>query len=477
MTLLDPVGTRAFIDEAWEATLPVLADYIRFPNVSPVFDPQWEAAGDMDRAAAFLADWCRSRPLGRHRVDTLRIPGRTPMLLIDVPATTEALADDTVVLYGHLDKQPEMEGWRAGLGPWEPVLEGDLLYGRGAGDDGYAVFASLLGIEAVEQAGRDHARCLVLIEASEESGSPDLPAYMDDLARRIGAPSLVLALDAGTASYDRLWVTNAMRGLTSGVLTVDILREGVHSGVASGIVPSSFRILRQLLDRIEDSRTGELLVPELYGEIPDWATAQAEVAGAAMGERLAGQFPFVEGARPVEGRPAELELNSTWRPTLSYIGAAGLPPPANAGNVLRPRTSVTLSFRLPPNVDPDAASDAIERWLTVDPPYGAHVTYRTLESARGWASPAMASWLGEAVAQASRDVFGKDARSLALGGTIPFMATLGAAYPDAQFVVTGTMGPGSNAHGPNEFLHVPMTKGVTAAVAHLLAAHAARPRP
>ena len=473
--MLEHAGTASFIAERWEHdVLPVLCDYIRIPNVSPVFDPDWERSGHMDAAANLLRAWCESRDIDGLDVELLRPPGRTPLLLVDIPATRPDLADQTVLLYGHLDKQPEMAGWRAGLAPWEPVVEGDLLYGRGAGDDGYSTFAALTAIEAVRAAGGDHGRCLVLIEASEESGSPDLPAYMAELGERIGRPELVIALDAGVASYDRLWVTNAMRGLVAGVLTVEILREGVHSGVASGIVPSSFRILRQLLDRVEDSATGRILVPELHGDIPAWARAQAEQAGAAAGDRIGTRFPFVEGARPVDGAPEELELNATWRPTLCYIGMEGMPPPANAGNVLRPKTSVTLSFRLPPGVQPDAASSALEEILTADPPYGARVTYQSHEGAPGWSSSDMAPWLRDGLESASQAAFGQSARTIALGGSIPFMAMLGERFPDAQFAITGTMGPGSNAHGPNEFLHLPMTRGVTEAVAHLLVAHAAR---
>ena len=455
-----------YVDEVWERdVVAVLSDYIRIPNVSPAFDPDWHAHGHIDRAAELIEQWCRSRSVAGMTVSRLEAPGRTPVLVIDVPGT--AGDTGTVLLYGHLDKQPEMAGWRAGLGPWEPVREGDLLYGRGAGDDGYAVFAAITAIEAVQDSGGQHGRCVILIEASEESGSPDLPFYMTELVDRLGTPDLVIGLDSGCGSYDRLWITNSMRGLTGGVLRVEILREGVHSGMASGIVPSSFRIMRHLLDRVEDSGTGQITLRELYGDIPEWAREQAAQARPPS-------LPFVAGAGPVDSDPAELALNSTWRPSLSYIGMEGMPPPANAGNVLRPSTAVTLSFRLPPTVDPDVAGEAIENLLTADPPYGAHVSYTTNEGASGWAAPAAAPWLVSALDEASDAGFGKPARSASIGGTIPFMAMLGERYPDAQFCVTGVLGPGSNAHGPNEFLHLPMARGVTTAVASLLQTHARR---
>jgi acetylornithine deacetylase/succinyl-diaminopimelate desuccinylase-like protein len=396
------------------------------------------------------------------------------LLLIEVPATAGAPADDTVLLYGHLDKQPEMAGWRAGLGPWEPVRDGDRIYGRGVGDDGYAVFAALTAIEAVHDAGRPHARCAVVIEASEESGSPDLPAYMDALADRIGSPSLVFGLDSGCATYDRLWVTSSLRGLTSGELRVDVLTEGVHSGAAGGIVPSSFRILRGLLDRIEDVETGELRLPELHAEIPAAVRAAAEALVADLGPAAAGGFPLVDGMRLAADDPVELVLANTWRPQLAVVGADGLPPAANAGNVLRPFTSVTLSFRLPPTVDPSSATKAVVEALTADPPYGARVTWTPHDDGAGWAAPSLAPWLSSALEEASTAAFGRPAGFMGEGGTIPFMAMLGEKFPDAQFVITGVLGPESNAHGPNEFLHLPTAEGVTASVAHVLSAHAER---
>ncbi len=469
--MLDQQQVAAYVDHAWSGeVIGVLKEYITIPDVSPAFDPDWEQRGELLRAAELLADWGRARALDGMTVELLHPPGRTPLLCIEVPATEPGSSPDTVVLYGHLDKQPEMSGWRQGLGPWQAVVQGDRLYGRGAADDGYALFSALTAIEAVRHGGGSHRRCVVLIEASEESGSPDLPAYLDQLGERLGRPSLVIALDASAATYDRLWVTTSMRGLISGEVRVEILTEGVHSGVASGIAPSSFRILRILLDRVEDAATGQILLEPFHTEIPLWARAQAEETVKLVGDDLA-ELPFVEGARPVDDDPVERRLNATWRPALSYLGAAGLPAPGNAGNVLRPYTSLTVSVRLPPTVDPATASASLETALTIDPPYRARVSFTRHEQAKGWASSGPQPWLRRALDDASSAVFGKPASAIALGGTIPFMAMLGDRYPEAQFAITGVLGPGSNAHGPNEFLHLPFARGVTATVAHLLAAH------
>lgn len=461
--------------DVWERdVVPTITEFGRIPNRSPAFEPDWKAAGHMDRAADLLEAWCRSRPIAGMTVERHELEGRTPLLLIEVAASGGGPAEDTVLLYGHLDKQPEMAGWREGLDPWSPVREGDKLYGRGVGDDGYAVFAALTAIEHVQAAGEPHARCVVLIEASEESGSPDLPAYMEALADRIGTPTLVFGLDSGCATYDRLWVTSSLRGLAGGDLRVDVLREGVHSGGLGGIVPSSFRIIRQLLDRLEDATTGEIRMPALHAAIPDAVVRAAQLLVQDLGPAAAGEAPFVDGMRPQSDDPVELVLASTWRPQLAVIGADGLPPSANAGNVLRPFTTLTLSFRLPPTVDPVAAGKAIEEALTTDPPYGARVTWTPRDDGAGWAAPPVAPWLAAALDRASQEAFGQAAGFMGEGGTIPFMAMLGERYPDAQFVITGVLGPESNAHGPNEFLHLPTAERVSQCVASVLADHARR---
>ena len=462
--------------DAWDDIVPVLHDYIAIPNVSPDFDADWREHGHMARAVDLIAQWCRTRPIPGLVVEVHELDGRTPIILMEIPASGDADDqdhDDTVLLYGHLDKQPEMEGWRDGLGPWTPVLEGDRLYGRGGADDGYAAFASLTAIEAVHAADGCHSRCVVLIEASEESGSPDLPAYVDAFADRIGTPSLVVCLDSGCIDYDRMWTTTSLRGLVEGVLDVAIVTAGLHSGDASGMVPSSFRIVRSLLARIEDAETGEIVLPELHAVIPPGRLAEAADTAAEIGA-IGDHYPFVDGARPTTDDPTEQLLARTWRPTLSVVGADGLPPTERAGNVLRPHTALKLSVRLPPTVDPDTAVDALCRALTVDVPYGARVSFDHVQAAPGWNAPATAPWLAEAMEDASMRAFGSAARSFGEGGTIPFMGMLGDRFPDAQFLITGVLGPDANAHGPNEYLHLPTARRLSIAVAHVLDAHARR---
>ncbi|HET6619269.1 MAG TPA: M20 family metallopeptidase [Dongiaceae bacterium] len=476
---MDSTAARAFIDRLWDREIvPNLTDYIRIPNKSPAFDPEWQAHGHMDRAVAQFAAWARDKvsAIAGASVEVMRLEGRTPVIFIDIPGQVSSRGSDTVLLYGHLDKQPEMTGWAEGLGPWTPMVKDGRLYGRGGADDGYAMFAALTAILALKAQGAAHARCAILIEACEESGSYDLPFYVDHLADRLGSPSLVVCLDSGCANYDQLWLTTSLRGMAGGALTVQVLEEGVHSGDASGVVASSFRILRGLLSRIEDEDTGEILPPAFAAQIPAGRLDEAKIAARALGAEVYGKFPFVPGMRPVDEDPVELILNRTWRPALSITGLEGAPRLVDAGNVLRPATSAKLSLRLPPTTDADKAGGALKALLEAEPPYGAKVTFEVEKTGSGWDAPPLADWLRASVNTASQIAFGRDAAMMGEGGSIPFMGMLGEKYPKAQFVITGVLGPHSNAHGPNEFLHIAMGKGVTLAVSQVLADHVARER-
>ncbi len=465
-------ATTARIDRFWDDEIvPTLIDYIRIPNKSPAFDPDWEANGHMEAVLQLALRWIEAHPLPGAEVTVGRLPGRTPLILIEIPGDLPG----TVLMYGHLDKQPEMEGWHEGKGPWIPVMEEGRLYGRGGADDGYALFASVAAVQAMIDEGLSRPRIVVIIEFSEESGSPDLPAYVEHYADRIGTPDLVVCLDSGAGDYERLWSTTSLRGMLSGTLRVEVLRNGVHSGDASGIVPSSFRILRRLLDRVEDPQTGRILVDALHSEIPASRRAQAAAVADSIGDAVAGKYPWVDGMHPMGSDPAEQILARTWRPTLSYTGIDGIPGVRDGGNVLRPYTELKLSVRLPPTADPDVAGAALKEALEAHPPYGATVT-ADLEGhgAAGWNAPDLAPWLEAALDEASVKRFGEAALHMGEGGTIPFMGMLHAGFPDAQFVITGVLGPESNAHGPNEFLHVPYAKRLTACVVDILEAFTKR---
>jgi acetylornithine deacetylase/succinyl-diaminopimelate desuccinylase-like protein len=471
--MLDIDKVSQFMDGIWDdEIIPVLSDYIRIPNKSPAFDPDWESHGYMDRAVKMFSAWAKQKlaQLPGSSLDVVRLSGRTPLIFIEVPGT----APGTIMMYGHLDKQPEMVGWADGLGPWTPVLKDGKLYGRGGADDGYAMFAAISALLALKEQNVPHARTVIIIEACEESGSPDLPFYIDHLADRIGAVDLVVCLDSGCGNYEQLWLTTSLRGMVIGNLTVRVLTEGVHSGAASGIVPSSFRIARSLISRVEDETSGRMLLPELFAPIPDDRVRQAKATAEILGDTVFTELPFAGGTKPMGADNAARILEKTWMPQLAVTAIAGYPLPEAGGNVLLPYSTLKLSLRLPPTAKAEAARAAVKAALERDPPYAAEVTFDAPRGENGWNAPTLAPWLEASLDKASHAAFGKPVAFHGEGGSIPFMAMLGEKFPGTQFVVTGVLGPHSNAHGPNEFLHVGMAKKIAACMAQVVADHAAR---
>lgn len=460
--------TEQFVYQMWDdSIIPELCEYIKVPNKSPMFDPDWEAHGHMEKAVTMFEQWCKNQPIKGMSIDVIRLEGRTPILFMDIPGDS----DDVVLLYGHYDKQPEFDGWDDDLDPWTPVLRDGKLYGRGGADDGYAVFGSLTAIRALQEQGIPHARCVILIEGCEESGSFDLPYYIDHLGDRLGSPSLVVCLDAECGNYDQLWCTTSLRGNLTGTLAVEVLTEGVHSGSAGGIVPSCFRILRQLLSRVEDETSGQILLDDLFVDIPDQRQEQAELAAEVLGDSVYKKFPWADaGASPGESI-YELLLNNNWRPSLTVTGADGMPALVNAGNTMLPTTTLKLSFRLPPTTDAAEAAAVVKKVFEAKSPPFSRVSFETESSMAGWNAPPVAEWLETSMNKASQEYFDKPSVYMGTGGTIPFMGMLGEKFPDAQFLITGLLGPNSNAHGPNEFLHIETGKKLTCCVAQVLEDH------
>ena len=446
--------------------LPTIIEYIKFPNKSPVFDPDWEANGYMDQVVDLASDWVNKHKPDNSTLNIYKEAGRTPLMILDVPGNS----DGTVLMYGHLDKQPEMEGWAEGLDPWKPVLKDDKLYGRGGADDGYAIFASVCTVNALLDQGISLPRIVILIECSEESGSPDLPFYMDHCADVIGSPDLVICLDSGAGNYEQFWTTTSLRGLIGCTLRVDILKEGIHSGGGSGIAPSSFRLVRELLSRLEDEDTGHIIVENLKVEIPEYRIKEIKAMVNVLGDEVYNTLPWVAGAGPITNDKVEMVMNNTWLPMLSVVAADGLPGVKDGGNVLRPYTTIKLSLRIPPTLDANAAQNIVEELFTSNPPYGAAVSMEFEEPATGWEAPPLAQWLDDAIQHASETVYSKPALAMGEGGTIPFMSMLGEKFPEAQFVIPGVLGPYSNAHGPNEFLHIPYAKKLTSCVGMIIQA-------
>jgi acetylornithine deacetylase/succinyl-diaminopimelate desuccinylase-like protein len=484
--LLDTGRALAGISAQWDQDIVrQLTRYIAIPAKSPSFDPDWVAHGHIETVVRQAADWVLAQKVPGLQLEIVRLQKpdgspRTPVLFFEI-AGTKPGSDQTALMYGHLDKQPEFNGWRNDLGPWTPKYEDGRLYGRGGADDGYAVYAAIAAVQALKAQDVPHPRIVGLIETCEESGSYDLLPYIDALRapgnNRLGDVGLVVCLDSGAGNYDQLWLTTSLRGMASGTLKVEILTEGIHSGDASGLVPSSFRIMRQVLDRLEDSATGRLLPASFHCEVPADRLAQAQATAAILGEEVYKRFPWAHYdcggsttfALPTTTDPLQALLNRTWLPTLSVTGAEGFPAIQDAGNVLRPWTAFKLSLRLPPLVDAAAAVQELKALLEDNAPYQAKVTFDSGGGATGWNAPAATPWFETALNEASQAHFGAPCGYIGQGGTIPLMNMLSEGFPKAQMMVCGVLGPRSNAHGPNEFLHVPYARKLTTAVAQVLA--------
>ena len=461
---MDNKQLQTYLNTFWDNEItPTLTEYIKIPNKSPAFDSDWETNGYTDKALKLAVDWTEKHRPKESTLHVKRLDGRTPVIMVEIPGER----DGNILMYGHLDKQPEMEGWNDGFGPWNPVMKDGKLYGRGGADDGYALFASIGTINGLIEQGVSLPRIVILIEFCEESGSPDLPYYINEYADIIGNVDLVICLDSGAGNYEQFWTTVSLRGMVACELRVDVLTEGVHSGSASGLVPSSFRILRQLLSRIEDEVTGEIIVNELQTNIPDHRVDEVKKMVAALGGKTEA-FPWHKNMIPSTEDPVEGTLKRTWTPTLSFVGLDGIPAVKNGGNVLRPYTTLKLSFRLPPDEDCHTAMTAVDKVLTNNPPSNATVGLKWEEPANGWNAPRLSPWLDRAIQEASETFYNKPALAMGEGGTIPFMAMLGERFPNAQFVITGVLGPESNAHGPNEFLHIPFAKKLSSCIGYIL---------
>jgi acetylornithine deacetylase/succinyl-diaminopimelate desuccinylase-like protein len=459
--------TKQFIDNIFsDSVIKTLQEYIKIKAKSPAFDQDWEQNGYLQHACEMVEKWCQSLKINGLSTEIISSKGRTPLLFIEVASNSNNT--ETTLIYGHIDKQPEGSGWDKNKSPFKPVIENNKLYGRGSADDGYAAFSALCAIKAIKEQNLPHNRFVILIESGEESGSPDLPYYIEKYQEKIGNVDLVVCLDSGCGDYKRLWITNSLRGTAVGNLEVKILTQGIHSG-HSGIAASSFRVLRNILDRIEDSNTGEIKIQELLPIIPANIMKMIKKSVKIIGQEVSNCIPFAPGVKPVSSDPLDLMINHTWKPVLSYIGVDGMPSTAHAGSVLRPETLISLSLRLPPNIKAEKALELMKTKLENNPPYSAKISFIPLDYANGWVMPELNKKLFNAINESSRAFFNNDVCFVGEGGSIPFMNFLLSKFPKAQFIVTGVLGPNSNAHGPNEFLHLPYVKNLTCALSYIFA--------
>lgn len=372
-----------------------------------------------------------------------------------------------VLVYGHLDKQPYGSGWNTD--PCDPVIKDGLMYGRGASDDGYAPFSAMLAIKAGQDQGAKMPRIALVLETEEESGSPNLIPLLKIASDSIGKPDACFCMDSGAFDYNQLWMTSSLRGICILDMTVELGKAAYHSGEVGGIVPETFRIVRQLLDRLDDSATGEVC-SELRVETPDWKLKEAEYMVSLSGAEMHNKYAVVDGATYVnQDDLVKMYLGNNWQPNLSITGADGLPPIQLAGNAVRASTSVRISMRLSPIMAPADAEAIIRKKLTENVPYNAKVTLGGGHAGSGWCMKVLSPHLDKNIRDAGAVFFnGKPTGSYGMGGSIPFLSELGTMYPDTEIVAFGLLGPDSNAHGPNEMLHLDYAKRLTCSLAHII---------
>ena len=419
---------------------------------------------------------------GDDDVDTTTVPNedRTPFIFIEIAASDPEAYSHTILMYGHFDKQPPMtEEWDPNYGgPTTPVVVDGKLYGRGGADDGYSLFASINCIQALQAQNMAHPRIVMLVEGSEESGSTDLDYYRELLTDDIGDVNYVICLDSGCLSYDQLFVTMSLRGCIIADIKTEILTESIHSGM-SGFIRDTFHVTRALLDRIDDvndQEYGGKMIDSLQVEIPEKHIAYADALANTIGDELVSGYPLIDGCEPQmdtsqENALRELLLNQTWRSQLCVTGIKDMPNEwESAGNVLRQNTNTRVSIRIPPSLNPDDAFTALETAITSSPiPYNAQVSITYDTGADGFEAPELYDWLETALQDASHAYFGdgKDCLFCGEGGTIPLMGQLQGLFPSAQFIVTGVLGPSSNAHGPNESLDIAFCQKLTMCMSHM----------
>ena len=460
MKTVDQNIERAWKEEAFQG----LSDFVRLPALSPDFDPNGDTNGFLRQALEEAASWGKKLfPNGTFEI--LAKPGITPVLYIDIPGTRAGLP---VVFYGHFDKQPEAGVWSEGLAPFTPVLRGDRLYGRGTADDGYSFYAALTAVRALSDAGHTYPRICGFFETCEESGSGDLPFYLAELAERTGQPALLCILDLGVQDKSRLWRTQSLRGVVTFTLRVEVLKTGVHSGASSGIVPSSFAVMRMLLDRLEDPTTGSVRVKSMHVPKPERHMAALTRLASLQGDAIWSRFPYAGSTEPRSRNPLTLLLKNAWEPTLSVLGAEGLPPLAAASALLRPATALKLSFRIPPGVDPEKAAREAVELVTTNVPSNALVTVENLHAEAGFEAPEGAEWLDDVWMSTSRELFGADAENVFDGATIGILPCFARAFDGCPFLLTGVLGAEDNAHAPNESISICYLTKLTRALARVI---------
>ena len=450
------------IDKIWDTrALPALMDFIRIPCKSTAFDPHWESNGYLNQACTFISAWVKQQ-LPQASCEIIQEPGKTPCLWLDVPAY-HAQTDNTVAFYGHLDKQPEASGWSEGLGPWTPVIRDGKLFGRGCSDDGYSVFLMISALVSLREQGLGHPHCVGIFETQEESGSIDLPHYLTALKERFNHPISLFVLDNQCCDYQRLWLNTSLRGVISAVLRVKTLHHNVHSGTYSGILPDAFAIAQHLLSRIHEPLSGRVLLDSFHTQIPENRKKQLLQAAKLLEASTSYYPPLLDGVQTKTTSVFDSIYNSTWEPALTVTAIDGLANLNQAANVVPKEIALKLSIRIPPNIDLARAIQDLEKTVTQNVPFHASVTLEDIRQGSGWTPPLTAQnqETERLLNTCSQSVFHEDVAFSATGGSISIIPEFEKCLPGTSIMLLGVLGPGSNAHGPDESLNIEYVKKLT----------------
>ena len=462
-----------YCTQAWSEggyALEGLKGIIRIPNLSPGYDKEYFTNGLVYQALHYMADWVKAQGLKNCNVRTFEEPNKEPLLLVDIGATTDKNVLP-VLTYGHLDKMPHLDpaGWSEGLSATNPVVRNDKVYGRGTNDDCYEGFVVVTAVKYLEEHNIPHPRVIMLMETGEESGDEEIVRYLHKLRPELGDVGVVLVIDAEAEDYKTLWCCKSLRGVAMGVLTVEHLRQPCHSGMATGLVPDTFRICRMLLSRLEDEQTGEVKLKEAHVDIPEAARQQLHSIAQQLGESCVEIVDRLPGAQLLSTDLTQLLINKAWLPGLAVTGQDGLPVLEQGSNVIRTKTALKLSMRLPPGVDSKKFNLLMKQVLEADPPYGARVQYEIVDGGDGWYGKDFNEVTASSLSRASQAVFGQDPLFYGEGGSIPLCNLLEELWPNAEIIVTGAAGVDSNAHGFDESLNLPYTSKFTAVLTSFLA--------
>lgn len=460
--MVDLPDALAFSAAAWQdggLALEGLKSFIRVPNVSPGYDPEFFTNGLIIKAIDTVKAWIEAQGIAGLTTTLFAEPGCEPLLLVEIPGTA-APGAPVVLAYGHLDKMPPLDapGWSAGLFAYDPVIRDGKVYGRGTNDDGYNCFLVITALKYLQSKGLAYPKVTLILETGEESGDTEIQQYLERLRPKIGDVDLILVLDGEAQDYQTFWGCTSLRGIVNGVLDISHLATPCHSGMATGLVPSTFRIARILLSRIEDAATGEVLLREAHApEIPATRIEQCRLIAAQLGDRSHAIVSPLPGAELLSKDNAELLLAKAWKPGLAVTGCDGIPSVGDGSNVMRTRTALKLSLRLPPGVNAEVTAAALKRVLEADPPYGAKVTYTAVSAGNGWKGPDLSGKIDVAMREATRAVFGGVPLYYGEGGSIPLCNKFQELWPDAQLLVSGCAGTDSNPHGYDESLNLEYT--------------------